>query len=304
MTHAHALLPRRIAVPVMLCLGCTFAANHVAARVAFDHGTGLLVAVMARTLVAVLVLTALVLWQREPLRVPAGYRRWLVLVGLMTVTQSVCMYTAVAKIPVALALLVANVFPLLLALWTWLFGGPPPTRRACLLMGLILFGLCLALDLPARLSGASAAGPDWTLGVSLAFCAATSFSLGLWIVDHKLRAMSASVRSLLTMAIVLCAVAVVAASSVVPGGMAWPHGGKGWVGLALLALLYGVGFSVLYVLLPRLDMARNAPVMNIEPVATLVLGWLVLGQMLAPIQLLGALVVVSGIVLLAYRRAG
>ena len=116
MSHHPALLPSRIAVPVMLCLGCTFAANHVAARVAFDHGTGLLLAVLGRTLAAVLVLSALVLWQREPMRVPAGCRGWLAFVGLMTVTQSVCLYTAVAKIPVALALLVANVFPLLLAL--------------------------------------------------------------------------------------------------------------------------------------------------------------------------------------------
>jgi drug/metabolite transporter (DMT)-like permease len=42
--------------------------------------------------------------------------------------------------------------------------------------------------------------------------------------------------------------------------------------------------------------------MNIEPVATLLLGWLVLGQMLNQMQMIGGAIVVSGIVLLTYRR--
>lgn len=53
---------------------------------------------------------------------------------------------------------------------------------------------------------------------------------------------------------------------------------------------------------PRLDMPRNAPVMNIEPLATLLIGWLVLDQMLNPGQILGGAIVVIGIVLLTWRK--
>ena len=42
--------------------------------------------------------------------------------------------------------------------------------------------------------------------------------------------------------------------------------------------------------------------MNIEPVAGLLFGWLILDQRLGGMQLIGALVVVAGIVLLAYRK--
>jgi drug/metabolite transporter (DMT)-like permease len=63
-----------------------------------------------------------------------------------------------------------------------------------------------------------------------------------------------------------------------------------------------VAFSALFILVTRLDIARNAPVMNIEPVAGLLFGWLILDQLLGGLQMFGGLLVVSGIVLLAYRR--
>jgi len=68
-------------------------------------------------------------------------------------------------------------------------------------------------------------------------------------------------------------------------------------------VLYGTGFIVLFISVPRLDMPRNAPVMNIEPLATLLMGWIVLDQMLSRGQILGGVIVVSGIVLLTYRKA-
>ena len=51
--------------------------------------------------------------------------------------------------------------------------------------------------------------------------------------------------------------------------------------------------------MPRLDMARNAPASNVEPIAALGLGWVFLGQSIGLIQLLGAAIVFSGILMLA-----
>jgi drug/metabolite transporter (DMT)-like permease len=69
-------------------------------------------------------------------------------------------------------------------------------------------------------------------------------------------------------------------------------------------LLYGAAFSALFICMPRLDITRNAPVMNVEPVAGLLFGWLILDQHLGPLQLVGGAIVVAAIVLLAYRRQG
>jgi drug/metabolite transporter (DMT)-like permease len=43
--------------------------------------------------------------------------------------------------------------------------------------------------------------------------------------------------------------------------------------------------------------------MNIEPLATLLMGWIVLDQMLSAGQILGGVIVVTGIVLLTYRKS-
>lgn len=293
---------RPLAVLILACLACIFASNHIAARLAFDSGAGVMLAILFRSGLTFLVLATLLLVQRQSWRLPAGSGRWQLLLGLLIAVQSLCLYSAVARIPVALALLVANVFPILLALLTWLLGGPAPTRRTLGLMGLILFGLVLALNIPVLLSGAPI-DHEWLLGVILAFCGACAFASGLWVTEHKLDAMSGPLRSGMTMLIVFSASALVGVADWVPDGLALPAQPSGWLALFALAVLYGTGFSLLFVLFPRLDMAHNTPVLNIEPVASLLLGWLILDQMLAGIQLLGGALVLAGIILLSLRRA-
>ena len=301
-TDNPAPLPRHIAIATLLCLGCAFAGNHVAARVAFDDGAGVLLAILMRSGGTMLALGMLVWWQRQPIRLPPGAWRWQLVLGLLIATQSICLYSAVARVPVAIALLVANVFPILLVLLTWGLGGPKPTARRAILMGVILVGLVFVLDVPGRLSSGERMQPEWILGIALAFTAATVFAVALWITDHKLSTLRGSVRSMLTMSIVFSTSAIAGFSGVLPGGLDLPASSTGWTALATLVVLYCTGFTLLFVSVPRLDMPRNAPVMNIEPVATLIMGWIVLDQMLAMGQIFGGLIVIAGIVLLSYKK--
>ncbi|NIE77728.1 DMT family transporter [Pantoea sp. Ap-967] len=301
-SSAATLFPRKLAVALLALLACAFAGNHIAARIAFDDNTGVLLAILCRSGITFLVLASLLLWQRQPLGLPSGTRRWQLLLGLLIATQSLCLYSAVARIPVALALLVGNTFPMLLALLTWALGGPRPGGRTVLFMGLILSGLVLALDVPGHLGASSGANPQWASGVGLAFGAACVFACALWITDHKLASVRGPVRSLLTLLIVFSSMLLAGVSGVMPSGLSLPGSSSGWLALASLVVLYGIAFSLLFVCVPRLNMAQNAPVMNVEPIATLVLGWALLEQQLNTLQLLGGAVVVCGIVLLTYRR--
>ncbi|EMH7815986.1 TPA: DMT family transporter [Pseudomonas aeruginosa] len=294
--------PRQLAVLVLASLACAFAGNHIAARVAFDSGAGLLLAILFRSGVTMVVLAALVLWRRESLRLAPCTVYWQILMGLLIAIQSFCIYSAVALIPVGLALLVVNLSPAFLALLTVLLGGPAPTRRDIFLMVGILFGLCLALDILALFVGHAGVDGRWLAGVLFALCGAAIFAGAMWISENRLSRMAGTVRSLLTMVVVFLSAAIVGAVGLVPGGLASPTGNAGWLSLGVLALLYGVAFSTLFICMPRLDIARNAPVMNVEPVAGLILGWLLLDQRLSAIQLLGGGLVVAGIVLLAYRH--
>ncbi|MGJ7458896.1 EamA family transporter [Halomonas sp. RA08-2] len=299
---APAPFPRPLALALMCGLATLFAANHVSARVAFDAGAGLLLAIVLRSGVATLALAALVVFQRKSLRMLAGTGRWQLTVGLLVAVQSLCLYSAVARIPVVVALLLMNTLPIQLALLSWALGGSRPTARAALVMGVILVGLVVVLDVPAWLNDPEAMGPGWPAGVAFGLAAATAFAGALWITEHRLAALGSTLRSLLTMLTVLVAMIIAGGLGLVPGGMALPQSLPGWAGLVLLALCYAVAFSTLFICVPRLDMARNAPAMNMEPVAALILGYLVLGQTLSPVHLAGGAIVLAGILFLGLSK--
>ena len=293
-----------------------FAANHVAARVAFDNGVGITTAILMRSGLTALVLLAVVLWQRVGLPRPQAQSQprpmahWVLCVGVLVALQSLCLYSAVARVPVVLALLVFNTMPLLYALLTWVLGGPRPSARALACMGVILLGLAMALDVVARLQGQASSVSTTTLltGVAFAFAAASTMACALWITEKRLTSVPGLLRSLWTMGLVFSAMVVVSTGGaalntpLLPGGMAWPANALGWWALAALVVCYGTAFSLWFIWMPRLDMARNGSALNIEPVAVLVMAWMFLGQSLALLQLVGALVVVAGIVLLARVR--
>jgi drug/metabolite transporter (DMT)-like permease len=109
-------------------------------------------------------------------------RRRLVPVGLLLSVQSVCLYAAVARLPVALALLVFNTFPILLALLSWASGGVRPQRRTVIAMPVILVGLVLALDVQAVLGAGGRSLEDparFAVGVGFGLGAALAFAIAL-----------------------------------------------------------------------------------------------------------------------------
>jgi drug/metabolite transporter (DMT)-like permease len=82
----------------------------------------------------------------------------------------------------------------------------------------------------------------------------------------------------------------------------WPNAPAGWWGLVLLSVLYGTAFTAVFTLLPKLGAVSNSPILNVEPVAALLLGWLILGQAVGPLQWLGALIVVGAVMALGLRK--
>ncbi|WP_454007848.1 EamA family transporter [Alcaligenes sp. Marseille-Q7550] len=300
---APSLLPRHLAIALLLLLGSSFAGNHIAAKVALDHGTGLIITVISRSASATLALGLLLIWQRQALRVPRRYLGWQLLLGALITTQCMLIYSSIARIPVALALLVANMYPILLALLTWVLGGHRPGRKTLIIMLVILAGLRLALDVPSLLAGATL-DADWLLGVACGLTTALVFAIGLWVTENKLSALPGAVRSFCTISQTLVLLIALSPLGLLPGGSSLPQSPMGWLALAVVCLLYTAGFVTLFVMAPRLNLSRNAPFLNIEPVASLLLGWFILQQTLNPTQLLGGAVVLSGIVLLAYQRQG
>ncbi|WP_293224778.1 EamA family transporter [Ottowia sp.] len=285
----------------LLLIALLMASNHVAARLAFDHGVTVATAVAFRSTGTALAVGALLVLQRVPVALTARERRALPAIGVLIGVQSLCLYAAVARLPVVLALLVFNAFPLMTALWARLLYGHRPERTVLLAMPIILLGLVLALDVLGAASGLGAAG-QWRAigaGVGFALVAAALFGLALVLTQHEAGRLDGRVRTFGSIAV---AAVVAVAAALAQGGFALPTAPVGWLGLVLLMLLYGTGITLLFTVLPRLGVVGNSPVLNVEPVFALVLGWLILGQSVAPLQVLGALIVVGAVMGLGLRR--
>ena len=137
----------------LLLVALLMAANHVAARLAFDSGLDIATAVAVRSGSTALVVGLLVWFGRVPWRLTRQQFRGLLLIGVMIGAQSQLLYGAVSRLPVALALLAFNTYPLWAALWNRLFYRQHPERQVLLTMPVILLGLALALDVAGAASG-------------------------------------------------------------------------------------------------------------------------------------------------------
>jgi drug/metabolite transporter (DMT)-like permease len=298
---AGATLSRGAFVTLLL-IALMMGANHVAARLAFNNGVDVATAVSFRSAITALVVGLLVWLQRVPLRLTLRHRRALPLIGLLVGVQSLCLYSSVARLPVALALLAFNTYPLWTALWARLAYGHRPERRVLQAMPVMLLGLALALDVLGAASGLGAAG-QWARigsGVGFALTAAATFGLALVLTQHEAGDLDGRVRTVSTMALV-AAMALVGMAS--QGGPQLPQAAAGWWGLVALTLLYGTAFTVMFTLLPRLGVVGNSAIMNIEPVFALLLAWALLGQSIAPMQVAGGLLVMATVVWLGWRRS-
>ena len=165
------------AFATLLLIALLMGANHVAARVAFNHGVDVATAVVFRSSITALVVGGLLVVQGVPMRLSAKHRRALPAIGVLIAVQSLCLYSSVARLPVALALLAFNTYPLWTALWARLVYGHRPERRVLLAMPVMLVGLALALDVFGAASGLGAAG-QWSrigAGVAFALAAAATF---------------------------------------------------------------------------------------------------------------------------------
>lgn len=286
---------------LLLLIALLMASNHVAARLAFDHGVNVTTAVAVRSLGTAVAVGALLALQRVSLRLRRRELRGLLLIGLLVSVQSLLLYSAVARLPVALALLVFNTFPLMAALWARVLYRHRPERAVLVAMPLILLGLVLALDVLGAASGLGAAG-QWReigAGVAFALCGSAMFGLALVFTQHEAGGVDGRVRTFASMAVVGT---LAGAATLAQGGFSLPDAPQGWWGLALLTLFYGTGITILFTILPRLGVVGNSAILNVEPVFALVIAWLVLGQAVAPIQVAGALIVVATVVWLGTRR--
>jgi drug/metabolite transporter (DMT)-like permease len=291
--------PLWLGIAILMVIAVTFGSNHIAARVAFDHGVNVITAVVFRSSGTALVVLALLLAMRAPLRLSAPKFWRAAGIGVVLGVQSYCLYSSVRLLPVALALLAFNTFPMIFSLMSWAAGVERLSRTALIAMPVALAGLALALDV---LGASGEVATRWTeigAGVAYATGASVCFAFALFLIARWLPGVDGKLGSCLTMG----TVGVVAfAGAAVTGTFALPTDGAGWLGVVLLTLFYGAAITALFVVQPHLRASSDVAALNFEPIALLFMGWAILGQAVGPLQIFGALVVIGAIVALGMAK--
>jgi len=286
-------------IALILLLATCFGANHIAARLAFEHGSSVLFAVSMRSAGTAFVLAAWLLTIRQSLDIPPTLRLKALAVGLLVSAQSFFLYSAVNRMPVALALLVFNLFPMMLGFMSWWMGGDRPSQRAWLGMPMAIGGLMLVLDVPSRGLGLASWEPTFIAGIAYGLAAALSMALIMALTQRWLTPIEGRVRALTTLSIV--GVTSLGVGFAV-GGLHMPVDTTGWLAVGILTLLYGSAFSTLLIAVPKIGPVKAAPFFNFEPIAAMFMGWLILGQSVKPLQMAGALVVVAALVFISWPQ--
>jgi drug/metabolite transporter (DMT)-like permease len=277
-------------IVIMLGVASAFASNHLCARIAFDHGASVATAVSVRATFTALLLLGMMRLQGVRIAIPRELRGRTLLAGVLIAVQSYTLYSAVAIIPPALALLVFQTSPMLYVLLTWALGREAPRWSAIPPMILALVGLALALDVRAA--------ENMAAGVAWAFASSLSMTIVYYLNANALKSLDGRLRTFAMTAVTAVLVIVVATAA---GAQAAPRDGAGWSGLALLAVFYCIAMMSLFYVLPRVPSTVTGA-LNFEPIALLVLAWPILGHTVTALQLVGAVMTVGAIAWLGVSR--
>ena len=277
-------------IVILLGVASAFASNHLCARIAFDHGASVATGVSVRATFTALFLFFMMRLQGVRIAIPRELRGATLVAGMLIATQSYTLYSAVAIIPPALALLVFQTSPMLYVLLTWALGRESARWSALPPMMLALVGLALALNV--RAAEHMAAGVAW------AFASGLSMTVVYYLNANALKPLDGRLRTFAMTAVTAVLVIVLAGAA---GAQALPRDGVGWTGLALLAVFYCIAMMLLFYVLPRVP-ATSTAALNFEPIALLVLTWLLLDHTLSPLQILGAFLTVGAIAWLGVKK--
>lgn len=209
------------------------------------------------------------------------------LAGLFFAADLSVWHMGVMLTTVANATLFTNLAPVFVALGMWLIWGERPSGRFLVALAVAMGGAVLLMGGSLRLS------PDRLAGDALSVLSGAFYGSYLLVVGRLRPAVSAPALMLwsgIVASVVLLPVALALGETVLPGT---PHG---WIVLAAMALVTQVGGQGLIAWgLAHLPASFGALVLLIQPLVAALVAWMLFGEALGSLELLGAGVVLVGI---------
>lgn len=276
------------AVSAALC----FAAIPAMVKTAYAGGAGVLTLLAIRYLLASAVLVpATLLKERKSLPSLRLLWRIMLVAGIFLALQAGLYFTSLTMLPSSLAALVLFTYPLIVNI-IGLFTGGRLKLSGWLSMLLCLGGLAALL------------GPDFgnlnPLGILFAFLAAVSYSVYLLLINKLIAGVSPAVTNA---AVSLSNAITMTAASLLTGAFSLEFQPTAWIAIALMVMISNVaGFQLFFRALKRLGPDRTSMLNMSEPLFTVLIAILFLGERLSALQAVGALALVLGLFSFVYFK--
>ncbi len=269
---------------IVIISALAFAGNNALAVLSYEAGTTPLTLITGRMIFTLIALFLIMKISGLAIPLPKRERYAALGLGVLNGTMAFCLMSAFNHVAVGLAVLVFYLYPVLTGIGAWATGQE--RLNAGLVVGLVggFAGLALALEITGESANA--------LGVGLAAIASVLMAATALLSARVLKTDNA--RSV-TLHMHISAAALFVLVSVVLGDLSLPQTTRGWVGYIGVPLFYTVAVATLFAGIAHIGAVRTSLVMNLEPVASIVLGFILLGQVLTPRQLLGAAIVIGAV---------
>jgi len=277
---------RRPVLASALVLGFTvsFALTNTMAGLAYREGSDPLTVATARFILPTLALP-LILWLTGArLTLPRRDGFAAMALGVVTAVYSLAILISIERLSVSLAVLIFFLFPLFTSLIVGVMGWE---RLTALTIGaaIVAFG-GLALTLGVDIENLSALGVVYGLVGGLGLAAVSAVSA---------RVIRSGDSRPVTLYLVGTATVVFIAMCLVRGDLKLPHSSDGWIGIAGTSLFYATGIVGYFAAIALIGPARATLYSYVEPLFTMTAAFIFLGELLQPLQIVGALIVVGAL---------
>jgi drug/metabolite transporter (DMT)-like permease len=218
--------------------------------------------------------------------------------GLFFAADLICWHYAIEDVGAGLATVLGNLQVVLVGVVAWLTLGEQPDRRVVAAVPIALFGIVLI----SGVVGSNAYGSDPLRGVIFGVATGLTYAAFILILRQSGRDLRRPVGPLFEATASAAVFALIAGLVIGDIDLApsWPA--HGW--LLLLALSSQVvGWLLISVSLPRLPAALTSVLLTVQPVGSVILGVILLGESPSIVQLLGVVCIFSGIVVATARRS-
>jgi drug/metabolite transporter (DMT)-like permease len=275
---------------VVAALG--FALSLVLARFSYDYGTNGMTVLLVR-FALMSVLTYLWCRMRHQSLFP-GSRPLVIcyLMGLFYFVGIGSYLSAVAYIPVSLAVLLFYTFPLITALLVAARRRQRPKLNELLVLLVAFGGVLLALGVTSA--------EVRVLGVGLALVAALGVSVNLLLSESVLQK---TMQGVFTFHMSISAGICAALATLATNSFSLPQAGTvGQFAFAIMLVSFMTAFLAVYASVRLLGPVPLAMMMNLEPLATILLAFAILGESMSLQQGIGAGLVIVAIVIAQSNR--